>query len=312
MTLWQPSATLEVLQARAHILNQVRAFFQKRAILEVETPLLSPSTVPELHIEPWRCGSFYLSTSPETYMKRLLAAGSGPIFQITKAFRSDELGGLHNPEFTMLEWYRPGWSHWQLIEEVGDLVAGLLGQPSRQTRSFREVFYQFTGVDPLSASYSQLLTRAQALPSPPPEGLDWEGVLDFLLVELVEPNLKNIAGLLFLEGYPESLAAMAQIDPGPPPRARRFELYIEGMELANGYQELTDPDQQAYRLHHTNQRRRAQGDIEHPIDHRFLAALHAGMPSCAGVALGIDRLVMAILKQPRIEQVLAFSADRLG
>ncbi|MBF0141869.1 MAG: EF-P lysine aminoacylase GenX [Magnetococcales bacterium] len=309
---WRPSADLATLAARAELLARVRVFFRDRGVMEVETPLLSPGTAPEPNLEPIACcGGRHLVTSPERHMKRLLAAGSGPIYQVAKAFREDEAGRRHNPEFTLLEWYRPGWSMTALMGEVADLVRMAVewsGPPRESTWS--GVFRRLLGVDPLADSIAELERAAREAGVGLPAGLDREGICDLLLSEVIEPALGTEGGALFLTGFPASRAAMAEIDPGPPPVARRFELYVGGMELANGYQEEGDARCLAERFQAVNDAREQTGRRRLPTDPRFLAAMEAGLPPCAGVALGLDRLLMLRLGRPDLREVLAFPWDQ--
>ncbi|MBF0192069.1 MAG: EF-P lysine aminoacylase GenX [Magnetococcales bacterium] len=305
--LWRPTAGPAGLAARAATLKRLRDFFAARQVLEVETPLLSPGAVPDESIEPVGCAGWYLSTSPETAMKRLLAAGSGPIYQIAKAFRAGEAGQRHNPEFTMLEWYRPGWSWRELMTESAQLLQAVLGAMPVQEWTFAAAMRRFAGVDPFSDPEEALI---RALPFPPPERLDRLGLLDLLLTERVEPAFQEAGGLVFLTRFPAERAAMAEIDPTPPATALRFELYVRGMELINGYQELTDGHEQATRLHQANRKRATLNLPSLPVDAHFLAALRSGLPRTAGAALGVDRLVMLALGTDRIADVLAFPTDR--
>ncbi len=240
-------------------------------------------------------------------MKRLVASGSGAIFQLCPAFREDEVGRLHNPEFTLLEWYRPGWSYQQLMEEVGALVQEILRCPPPEQLTFLQAFQKFVGINPFKAPLSSM---ESALSSPPPARLDRSGLTDLLLVDRLEPALKKQGGGLFLREYPPWDPAMAEVDEGPPAFARRFELYVDGVELANGYQELTDCREQARRFQKTNQQRQEDGEETLPEDHHLLAALKHGLPRCAGVALGVDRLIMLALRKKRISEVMAFPFDR--
>lgn len=328
---WRPVATPAILRQRAHLLHQVRNFFWQRGVMEVETPQLLPGVAPELHQDPIACQCGFLSTSPETTMKRLLAAGCGPVYQICRSFRAGEQGVLHNPEFTILEWYQPGWSYRDLMIEVESLLwtvlecTGWLARGGKRTRAecwhYREAFRHFAGVDPFTDSVALLRAacqgestagvRSERQIDPLPEGLDRQDLLDLLLLQQVEPGLKRRGGPVFLLDFPPEAAAMARIDPGPPAVAQRFELYMEGVELANGYQELTDPVEQQHRLLHTNQQRQQTGKQPLPIDERFLHALAHGLPACAGVAVGLDRLIMLALGANQIQEVMAFPWDPL-
>ncbi|MBF0154217.1 MAG: EF-P lysine aminoacylase GenX [Magnetococcales bacterium] len=303
---WRPVATRETLAERARIIAEVRRFFAERGVLEVETPLLSRGMVPERHLEPIPCAGGYLHTSPEAAMKRLVAAGYGAIFQLCRVFRADEAGPWHNPEFTMLEWYRPGWTLARLLAEVEELVRCFVVRPPARVLPWRDLFRHHLHLDPLTATREELVSRTAS----PTAGLDADGLLDLLWVELVEPALVQDKGMLLVSDFPASRAAMAQVHPGPPPVALRGELYVDGVELANGYQELTDPREQAERLERANQMRHAAGLPRLPVDARFLAALAHGLPECAGVALGVDRLVMLALGRESIQDVLAFPCTR--
>ncbi|MEO5334538.1 MAG: EF-P lysine aminoacylase EpmA [Magnetococcus sp. YQC-5] len=304
---WFPAASLKGLAVRAETLRRIRDFFAQRHVMEVETPLLSRAALPDEFIQPVTCGSLFLSTSPEAPMKRLLAAGSGPIYQITRAFRKDECGPWHNPEFTMLEWYRPGFSWRDLIDETIALVQSVLGGGPVREFTFEQAVRQWAGVCCFTASLEELV---DCLPCQVPLDLDREGVLDLVLSQRVEPAFKAMGGLVVLTHFPEARAALARLDPGPPPVALRFELYAQGVELVNGYQELTDAKEQEARLLKTNQRLQAAGQTALPLDQHFLAALRAGLPECAGAALGVDRLAMLAFGGQELSSVMAFPFDR--
>ena len=294
----------------------VRDFFAARGVLEVETPLLgargamdpaiaSFSTVgPDERVR-------WLQTSPEYAMKRLLAAGSGPIFQITRAFRAGEAGPRHNPEFTLLEWYRPGLDHHRLMDEVGELVVAALGCPAPRRIAYARAFRELAGVDVDRASDQALRERARqaGADARTVAALDRDGCLDLLLTHFVQPALSRLAGTraVFLHDYPASQAALARVArTRDGDRAERFELFVDGVELANGYHELTDPSEQRRRFEAEAVRRRDTGLPEMEIDERLIAALTHGLPPCAGVALGLDRLVILALGLASIEEVIAF------
>lgn len=311
---------MPALALRAQLLARVRDFFAQRQVLEVETPLLcsAAATDPQLDSFVTRYTgpgaahgqSLYLHTSPEFAMKRLLAAGSGAIYQICKVFRNGEAGHRHNPEFTMLEWYRPGFDHHQLMDEVEALVRYALA-PWREfgageRLSYREAFGRHLGIDPHTTDSTQLAACAAAhgiRPATGDMGLDaWR---DLLLTHLVEPHLGR-RGPMFLHDYPASQAALARLAPGTPELAERFELYIEGVELANGYRELGDATAQRARFAADLAIRQATGKDPVPVDERLLAALAHGLPDCAGVALGLDRLLMLAARARSLDEVLAF------
>ncbi|QIB65819.1 EF-P lysine aminoacylase EpmA [Kineobactrum salinum] len=315
---WEPGTSVRLLRARAALLAAIRRFFASRGVLEVETPLLCRRGITDPAIEPLMVTGGasigaqprYLQTSPEYAMKRLLAAGSGPIYQLARAFRDGEAGRRHNPEFSLLEWYRPGMDHHQLMAEVAELVCHCLGSRPWQAFSYREVFLQSVAIDPFTASTAALREIARdrfdlgALEG----GRDlW---LDVLLSHAVEPWLGS-RGLCFVYDYPASQAALARtaLRDGIEV-AERFELYVDGVELANGYHELTDPAEQRRRFERDNQVRQRRGAAPRPIDERLLAALAVGLPDCAGVALGVDRLLMLASGESDIRRVLGFAWDR--
>lgn len=324
---WRPAAALEVLKLRARLLQGIRAFFAGRGVLEVETPALSRAATPDPALASFATRytgprlpqgqTLYLHTSPEFPMKRLLAAGSGSIYQICKVFRDGEAGRRHNPEFTLLEWYRVGFDHHRLMDETGELVMTLLApsmalQPPERL-SYREVFQRHAGLDPFIASSDDfrraarthgIQTSTKTLAQSDPDV--WR---DLLLTHTVEPKLGQ-GRLTFIYDYPASQAALARIQPGNPPLAARFELYVNGIELANGFHELADATEQRARFEQQLHAREAAGLSAVPLDERLLAALVHGLPDCAGVALGFDRLVMLASGASTIANVMAFPIDR--
>jgi len=318
---WRPTASLDALRLRAEILAKIRAFFVEREVLEVETPVLASAPVTDLHIEALSCRytgpgadggrDLFLQTSPEFAMKRLLAAGSGPIYEICKAFRNGEAGSIHNPEFTILEWYRPGWDHHELMDEIDELLGSILGTDAAERLTFAEAFDRLAVTDVLQASAAELGSRARDLISgdQPDLGDDRNGWLDLLLSQALEPRLGH-GRPSFIYDWPADRAALARVRPGDPPLAERFEVYVEGIELANGYHELIDPAEQRRRFETDLEARRRAGLPEPPIDERLLGALEHGLPNCAGVALGVDRLVMLAAGTRNISDVLAFPIDR--
>lgn len=310
---WQGGASLSVLQARARLNEHIRTFFRERDVLEVETPLLCSSGVTDPSLEPLlveRGASIssprYLQTSPEYAMKRLLAAGSGPIFQISRAFRDGEAGARHNPEFSLLEWYRPGFDHHQLMTEVAELIQGCLGPKQVSYHSYRQLFLDTLGLDPFTATLQELEQRARHELDAGSLSGDRDLWLDLLMSHLVEPTLAG-RGLSFVYDYPASQAALARIaERDGVSVGQRFELYVDGMELANGYLELTDAAEQRARFEADNRRRQEFCLPERPLDEFLLAAMEVGLPECAGVALGVDRLLMLVLGSEDIREVLAF------
>ncbi len=304
------------------MLAAIRAFFAQRDVLEVETPILSraATTDPSLaSLSTVRCApgapdgeTLYLHTSPEYPMKRLLAAGSGPIYQICKVFRDGERGRLHHPEFSLLEWYRPGWDSERLMGEVADLVRRVLGRSDLGVEriAYRDLFVDRLALDPWTARIDELrgAACARGVRGAHRLDLDVDGWLDLLLTHLLEPSLGR-GCMSFLYAYPPTQAALARISSGDPPVAERFELYIDGIELANGFHELTDAAEQRRRLREDNARRRALALPVMPVDEAFLGALESGLPDAAGVALGLDRLLMVATGAPRIDAVIAFPVE---
>jgi lysyl-tRNA synthetase class 2 len=302
---------------RAQLLRRTRQFFTVRGLLEVETPLLSAAAASELHLEslevkrPGGTTLGWLQTSPEYPMKRLLAAGSGDIWQLAKVFRGGEAGGRHNPEFSLLEWYRLDWDTAALMDEVADFVremaSGLLELGPELRLSYREAFQRHAGLDPFAADGPGIAARLRERGVPVPDDLelDRNAGLDLALATLVEPALDPLQPT-FLFDFPPSHAALARIRPGDPPVAERFELFLGGMELANGYRELADPLEQQARFEADQAARRARGWPTLPLDHRLIAALAHGLPDCSGVALGFDRLLMIMAGASHINDVLAF------
>ena len=312
---FQPTAHWQALQFRAGLLIRLREFFHQRGFLEVETPLLSADTVIDRHLDPFVVdvsGSpRWLQTSPEFAMKRLLATGAQAIYQVTKAFRREELGPLHNPEFTMVEWYRQGDTMADGIDLLDSLSQAMLERGPAERVSYRDAFLQHAGIDPLTAEPAQLRAAGRR-GSAPPQSLaddDRDGWLDWILVEQVQPHLGTDRPAILYD-YPASQAALAQVRHEDPPVAERFELFVDGIELANGYHELLDPDVLHTRNQTNNHARVADGKQPLPEDSRLLVAMESGLPPCSGVALGFDRLVMVAAGADRIDQVLAFPFDR--
>ncbi len=302
--------------------------------MEVETPFLCHAGAVEPHLDPMPVApsasgwpeQLYLVTSPELSMKRLLAAGSGPIYQIARSFRAGECGRLHNPEFTILEWYSPGFDRVRAMDETEDLVRELLGaegissspEIAREVSqrferlSYREAFERALGVDPFRAELGELRALAASRAGKPEAelaGEDRQALLDLLLALEVEPRL-GAGRPAFVYDYPPGHSVLARVRDGDPPVAERFELYVRGLELANGYEELSDPAEQERRFHEANAKREALGKPKLPVDRRFLEALRRGFPPCTGVALGVDRVAMLAAGAQRIEEVLAFPLDR--
>lgn len=309
---WQPSAEPAVIRRRAQLYHDIRAFFTERDVLEVETPVLSGAMNPDPALQSFqvqtRSAPMFLQTSPEFAMKRMLASGLGSIWQLAKVFRDGEFGRKHNPEFTLLEWYRVGFDEHQLMAEVVDLLEALSGQPlSVKTVSYRAAFIENAGFDPWQVTLAELKQNTRSR-------LGWEDdrqqtMLDLWLAEVVEPGF-NPDQVTLLTEWPESMAALAAVDPQTG-LARRFEVFWQGLELANGYFELTDAQQQQGRLESQQAQRARSRQTVAPLDAQLQLAMVAGLPSCAGVALGVDRLLMLLCQCTDIRQVIAFPADRI-
>ena len=308
---------------RARMLARIRDFFSRRGVLEVTTPVVSAAGATEPNLESFRASPpnssgphGYLQTSPEFPMKRLLAAGAGSIYQICPVFRWGESGSRHNPEFTLIEWYRPQFAMDQMMIEVIDLIASLLPANKLHGRAVRityqDLFKTHLGIDPLSAPGPELqaCARDQGLGAVPGlETKDRDAWLDLLISHCIEPRLDP--GIpTFVHGYPASQAALARLDADDPRLAQRFELYLGGMELANGYRELADAEALAARFDRDNEIRRSRGLAPIPVDERLLAAVSDGLPDCVGVALGFDRLVMLAANLETMDQAMAFSMHR--
>lgn len=318
---WQPTAPIANLLKRAKIVNEIRHFFADRGVLEVETPTMSQATVTDVHLRAFETQftgpgaaqgiTLYLMTSPEYHMKRLLAAGSGPIYQMGRSYRNEEAGRYHNPEFTMLEWYRPHYDMYRLINEVDDLLQQTLECESAESLSYQQAFLRYLDIDPLTAEKDKLREVAAKLDvsNIADTEEDRDTILQLLFMVGVEPHI-GLEKPTFIYHFPASQASLAEISSEDHRVAERFEVYYKGVELANGFRELTDAAEQRQRFERDNRKRASMGLPEQPIDENLLAALEHGFPECAGVALGIDRLIMLALGAERISDVIAFSVDR--
>ena len=312
-------ALRRALELRARLYALIRAYFAERNVLEVETPVLSAGANTDPNIESFvtpfsghadaGSRSRWLRTSSEFAQKRLLAAGIGDCFELGRVFRNGEAGRRHNPEFTMLEWYRVGWDHLRLIDECIDLVRAalaLVGSPVRVWRTtYRALFNDALGVDPFDADVAALAAALGDV-KVDSKGLSRDDWLDLLLTHRIQPGFPGDR-ITVVYDYPASQCALAKIRPEEPPVAERFELYLGIHELANGYHELTDAAEQRRRFERDNSRRRERGLAELPVDENLLSALERGLPDCAGVALGIERLLMAMTGSDDIAAVLAFA-----
>lgn len=334
---WQPSAKLERLRQRAALIAQIRRFFAEHEVLEVETPAISQGTITDVHLDPLitahalpdnsSASPLYLQTSPEYAMKRMLASGFPDIYQICKCFREDEIGRLHNPEFTMLEWYRRGFSMQALIDEVSELLRMVLNidscQKDIEQYSYQALFQRHLHFDPLNASISDILEVCakyalsdyanSLVPEQNPEhGAAHNNVKDALLQVLFSQQIEPFIGQdapVCVTHFPASQASLAKLSDDKQ-SALRFEFYYRNIELANGFEELTDASSQQSRFQSDNTIRRSLGKVERPIDQRFIQALQHGLPECSGVALGLDRLVMLALGCDDISEVISFDIQR--
>lgn len=326
MSDWSPTANAnaDALRLRARLYATIRAFFAERDVLEVETPMLSVAGNTDPNIRSFSLEfsgrtdgaprTRWLRTSPEFPLKRLLAAGVGDCYELGRVFRDGEAGGRHNPEFTMLEWYRAGWDHLRLIDETVSLTQAalaLVGRSARVVRvAYRDLYRDALGIDPFLDD-DATLRAALGEVRIDPDGLTRDDWLDLLMTHRLQPQFAEDEIRVVVD-YPATQCALAKIrcDRDQPPVAERFELYLGPLELANGYHELTDADEQRARFLRDHEVRRSRGDTLPPIDEALLAALRDGLPACAGVALGVDRLLMAMLGTTRIEDVLAFDFAR--
>ncbi len=311
------------MRLRAWVNRLIREFFHARNVLEVETPVLSLAGNTDPNIASFSLQfsgrtegaprTRWLRTSPEYPLKRLLAAGVGDCYELGRVFRDGEAGGRHNPEFTMLEWYRIGWDHRQLIDESAELVQAALALVGRSAAlrvvAYRDLYRDTLAIDPFTTGDDDLRAALGDVQIDP-QGLERDDWLDLLMTHRLQPGFASDK-LVAVHGYPASQAALARVSgTGVDASAERFELYLGNIELANGYHELTDAAEQGARFERDLARRVRRGDVQPPADARLLAGLAAGMPACAGVALGVDRLLMAMLETQRIADVLAFDFSR--
>jgi len=322
---WQSRMTWRNAQKRAKILQQIRQFFVERNVVEVETPVLSQGTVTDVYLDALSCKydfladsptghstDLFLQTSPEFHMKRLLASGYGCIYSIAKSFRHEEAGRFHNPEFTMLEWYRIGFDQFDLMSEVSDLIQVVLGGNKALFSSYQDIFLKTVSVDPLTANFNELVEVLDQHD----KSADWliemkdaDLLLQFIFTEIIELTI-GINQPQFIYDFPIAQASLAKRSIDDPRVAQRFECYYRGIELVNGFNELTDANEQVARFEEDNAKRTAQGLTVKPIDKNFIEALNHGLPQCSGVALGIDRLVMLALDIKNISAVQSFSIER--
>ncbi|GAB2493128.1 EF-P lysine aminoacylase EpmA [Arenimonas alkanexedens] len=318
---WKPTANLKALRLRAELYALVRHFFAERDVLEVETPILASAGNTDPNIESF-CLDFdgpraagapvrWLRTSPEFPLKRMLAAGVGDCYELGRVFRNGEAGKRHNPEFTMLEWYRVGWDHHRLMDETSELLKSAMALAGRRATvrdtSFRQLYLDKFGFDPLTAPEEDLRSPLSVYDIDP-AGLVRDDWLDLLMTHLIQPSIPA-SRILLVYDYPASQCALARLRPGDPPVAERFEAFLGPLEVANGYHELNDAGEQRLRFEADLARRRTRNASQPAVDERLLASLPK-LPDCAGVALGIDRLMMALMGTDKIADVMAFPFDR--
>ena len=318
MSEWRPSAAIDNIRHRAKSYAQIRAFFAARGVLEVDTPIMSHAAVTDPHLASVsayfqtlgssQTQTCYLQTSPEYAMKRLLAAGLPSMYQLCKVFRNGEVGRYHNPEFTLLEWYRLDFDEHKLMDEVDALIQVLLGTLPAERIAYEDIFLQLLHVNPHEATVATLKEIAHA------QGIEGDVLyqetdkdlwLELLMSHVIEKRIGRVCPL-FIYDFPASQAALAKINPERPEIASRFELYYQGIELANGFYELSHAEEQARRFAGDLQKRQRLGLPAVPQDYRLLAALQAGLPECAGVALGVDRVLMIATGATHLDEVIAF------
>lgn len=321
-TSWPPTCSAALLHRRAELYQTIRDFFAQRAVLEVDTPILSNAASCDLNLDSFSTQLtndalnqrlLYLQTSPEFSMKRLIASGSGCIYQIAKSFRQAESGRFHNPEFTLLEWYRMGFSLADLMQEMLELLSLCFNQNLASiTLTYASLFKQQTGINPHETSLTQLLAYAAEQGNPEAAqicGDSLANALDYVFSQYIQPRLKPEL-LYFVTDYPACMAMLAKLSEDQPITAKRFEVYFNHLELANGYEELSDAKLQQQRFQQELAEREKYGASQVPMDKNLVAALQHGLPACAGVALGLDRLLMLMTGQNAIDQVLSFPVER--
>lgn len=317
---WSADIDWKTAKKRAEIINSIRRFFEERDVVEVETPLMSNGTITDVYIDTFitkytngMCElankDLYLQTSPEFAMKRLLSSGYGSIYQICKAFRNEGNGTHHNPEFTMLEWYRVDFDHFDLMDEVQELLVTVLGVSKVKRFTYQAIFMKFLELDPLDCNLNELkgsLSNNNILGDWISKEQNKDTLLQMLFTEVIERQI-GISEPCFIYNFPASQASLAKISTTDKRVAERFECYYKGIELANGFHELTDAVEQERRFEKDNEMRRSLGKEIKIIDNNFIQALHSGLPECAGVALGIDRLLMLALDAISIKETSSFN-----
>jgi lysyl-tRNA synthetase class 2 len=306
---WRPTAEINTLKLRAQIFSAIRSFFAERNIVEVETPLMCRAPVTDPFLEAlsleYNNDTWYLQTSPEYAMKRLLCAGSGSIYQLCKAFRKDESGRLHNAEFTMLEWYHLDFNHHNLMNEMDDFLQAVIQTKPAKRFSYQNLFEIYLNINPHIILESELKRVVTEYCGEIKYSLDKDDYLNLLMTHVIEPKLDKDYPI-FIYDYPPSQAALSKIRQDKFPVGERFEVYLNGVELANGYHELRNAKEQKIRFNQDLEKRKKLNLPMVPIDNYLLSALEQGLPNCAGVALGIDRLIMIALKKQTLSEVISF------
>ncbi|MFD2167194.1 elongation factor P--(R)-beta-lysine ligase [Thalassotalea euphylliae] len=318
---WKASQTFEQARLRANLVNKIRNYFAKQDVIEVDTALLCQGTITDPYIDaiqstydwlPEGSKTFYLQTSPEYAMKRLLASGYGDIYQVCKAFRHEPYGTYHNAEFTMLEWYRLGFSMHDLIDDVIGLLSVTLDIKKVEKMTYEDAFIKYLDINPLETSFDKCLEKLSLLGGIEPwlaECNDLDTLLQFMFATYVESNIGQTCPVV-IYNFPSSQASLAKIDSKDHRVAKRFEVYFKNVELANGFEELTCAQSQRLRFKEDNLKRKKLGLEQRPVDEKFLASLEAGLPDCSGVALGVDRLVMLATDTHHISEVIPFCVDK--
>lgn len=310
--------TVQNARLRAGILNKIRQFFLNRNVMEVDTPLLSRGVSTDCHLDVFsskfhpdgytdspKSTTLYLQTSPELLMKRLLADGFPDMYQICKVFRNGEHGRIHNPEFTMLEWYRLNFGMHELINETAELFREVLGEHAVVKSSYRDLFFKHTGLDPLESTDRELLSFCRSKNSEPPPCPSKSDILNYMMSEFVEPGMPEDT-FLFVHDFPAEQAILAVLNPGDKRTAFRFECYFNGVELCNGFEELNDPQENRKRMAEENEKRSSIHKPTLPIDENFLNSLK-DLPPCSGVAVGLDRLILLASGRKNLENVVSFT-----
>lgn len=307
---WSPSASWEMLEKRALLLKQLRVFFEQRGVLEVEVPSLSPYTVTDVQLTPLELANSpaqYLQTSPEYYLKRLISAHPRCVYSLAKAYRSDEAGPKHRAEFTLLEWYRMGYDDRRLMDEVVALLGYLQADLECSVKSYKQLFRERFGINPHTSTLEQLQGLTRQHTTFEGELTSCSDYLDLLFSFCIEPGLSQ--GATLVSDYPQCQSALARLGENAEGDvvAKRFEVFCHGIEIGNGYWELTDPQLQLERFNNDNQERLRRGLPQRQIDPKFMAALQHGMPACAGIAIGVDRLLMSLSRQKDLADVISFA-----